>query len=102
MKKYLPAYLKKVEDEVDEPKTTIEEQEEVSLDKDDPDKKVLVGTLLSKSEKEELVVFLCKKKDVFAWSYRDIPRIDPSMAEHKLNIDPRYPLVREKKKSLAP
>ena len=36
---YLPAYLKKVEDEVDEPEITIEELEEVSLDEDDPDKK---------------------------------------------------------------
>ena len=42
---YLLAYLKKVEDEVDEPETTIEELEEVSLDGSDPDKKVLVGTL---------------------------------------------------------
>ena len=37
----MPAYLKKVKDEVDEPKTMIEELEEVSLDEDNPDKKVL-------------------------------------------------------------
>ena len=36
---YLPAYLKKVEDEVDEHEMTIEELEEVSLDKGDPEKK---------------------------------------------------------------
>ena len=44
----MPSYLKKVEDEIDEPETTIEKLEEVILDKDDPDKEVLVGTLLSK------------------------------------------------------
>ena len=48
----MPAYLKKVEDEVDEPKMTIEELEEVSLDESDPDKKVLVGTLLTEKEKD--------------------------------------------------
>ena len=48
----MPAYLKKVEDEVDEPKTTIEELEEVSLDESDHDKKVLVGTLLTEKEKD--------------------------------------------------
>ena len=51
-----------------------------------------------KREKEELVAFLRKNKDVFACSHKDIPRIDPSMAEHKLNTDPKYPLVRQKKR----
>ena len=69
----MPAYLKKVEDEIDEPETTIEKLEEVILDKDDPNKKVLVGTLLSKKEKEELVAFLHENKHVFAWSHKDIP-----------------------------
>ena len=42
LEEYLPAYLKKVEDEVDTPETTIEELEEISLDENDPDKKVLI------------------------------------------------------------
>ena len=50
----MPAYLKKIEDEVDEPKTTIEDLEEVYLDENDPDKKVLVSTLLTEEEKKEL------------------------------------------------
>ena len=78
----MPAYLKKVEDEVDEPKMMIKELEEISLDESDPDKKMLVGTLLTKEEKDELMMSLCKNKDIFAWSHRDIPRVDPSMVEH--------------------
>ena len=62
----MPTYLKKVEYEVDEPETTIEELEEVYLDEGDPDKKVLVGTLLTKKEKEELMTFLQENKDIFA------------------------------------
>ena len=76
------AYLKKVEDEVDEPETTIIELQEISLDESDPNKKVLVGTLLTKKEKDELMMFLQKNKDIFAWSYKDIPGVDLSMAEY--------------------
>ena len=85
--------MRKVEDEVDELEITIEELEEVSLDESDPDKKVLVGTLLSKKEKDELILFLRRNKDIFSWSHRDILGVDPLMAEHQLNIDPRYPPV---------
>ena len=66
----MPAYVKKVEDEVDEPETTIEELEDVSLDEGDSEKKVMVGTLLTKEEKDELMLFLHRNKDIFAWSHR--------------------------------
>ena len=45
-----------------------------------------------------MMTFLHKNKDVFAWSHRDIPGVDPEMAMHNLNIDPKYPPVRQKKK----
>lgn len=73
--------------------TNIEELEEISLDANDPEKKVLVDTQLTKMEKEELIRFLKENKDVFAWSHKDIPDIDPSVTEHKLNIDLTYPPV---------
>ena len=49
-----------------------------------------------------MVAFLSENKDVFAWSHKYILGIDPSMAEHKLNIDPKYPPVRQKKRRFAP
>ena len=76
-----------------EPKTTIEELVEVSIYKDDPKNKVLIGALLEKEEREELTYFLWKNRDVLAWSHKDIPGIDPSEAEHCLNTDPTFPLV---------
>ena len=42
-KDYLPAYLKKIEDEKDVPENTIEELVEISLDPEDSNKTVLVG-----------------------------------------------------------
>ena len=47
----MPAYSKRVEKETDEPRTTIEDLEEVIVDKAESDKKVLVGVLLSKKKK---------------------------------------------------
>ena len=61
----MTTYLKKVEDKVDESEMTIEELEEIFVDEGDPDKKVLVGTLLTKEEKDELMMFLRKNKDIF-------------------------------------
>jgi len=34
--------------------------------------------------------------DIFAWSHKDIPGVDPEEAEHCLNIDPSHPPVRQK------
>ena len=97
----MPASLKKVEYEVDEPEMMIEELEEVSLDENDPNKKVLVGTLLAKEENDELMLFLRRNKDIFAWSYKYILGVDSSLAEHHLNIDRRYPPVRQKKRRFS-
>ena len=78
---------------MDEPETTIEELIEVSLDEKDPEKKVLMGALLRKEEKEKLVDFLWTNRDFFAWSHKDIHGIDPLEVEHCLNIDPTFPSV---------
>ena len=44
---YLPTYLKKVEDEADEPTTMIEKLVEVVLEEEEQKKTVWVGALLS-------------------------------------------------------
>lgn len=59
-------YLKKVEYEVDDLQIMIEELEEVSLDENDSEKKVMVGTLLTKKKKNEIIRFLRENKYVFA------------------------------------
>ena len=34
-------------------------------------------------------------QDVFAWSHKNIPRIDSAYMCHELNIDPTYPAVKQ-------
>ena len=56
-----------MEDEVDEPTTTIEKLAEVVLEEDEHKKTVWIGTILPEAERAELVSFLKGNMDVFAW-----------------------------------
>ena len=47
-----------------------------------------IGTQLSLQEKEELVQFLRKNVDMFAWNAYKVPRVDPSFIYHHLNVNP--------------
>ena len=52
--------------------------------------------------KQDHVEFLKKSTNVFAWSHEDMPRIDPSVITHRLNVSPSYKSVRQKKKVFTP
>ena len=43
-----------------------------------------------------------KNIDVFAWSYKDMPGIDPSVITHRLNVCPSFKPVLQKKRVFAP
>jgi hypothetical protein len=50
-----------------------------------------------RNKKKELLEFLCKNKDVFAWSASDLRGVSRDIVEHKLDIDPS---IRPKKQKL--
>jgi hypothetical protein len=52
------------------------------------DQTVVIGSDLSADEEGNLVQFLQKNKDVFAWSAKDLIGVDRNFIEHQLNIDP--------------
>ena len=52
--------------------------------------------------KQDLVHFLKKSMDVFAWSHKDMPSIDPSVITHRLNVYPSSKPVCQKKRVFAP
>ena len=64
-----------------------EELEKVVIS-DDKDKFFQVRAQLPPQEKEELMVFLRKNIDVFAWSAYEAPRVDPNLICHHLNVNP--------------
>ena len=55
---------------------------------DDPDKFFQVDSQLPPQEKEELIEFLRKNIDVFAWNAYKAPRVDLNFICHHLNVNP--------------
>jgi hypothetical protein len=55
-----------------------------------PDRAVTIGDHLSAEEDKDLVQFLNKNKDVFAWSAKDLQGVDRDIIEHALEIDEKY------------
>jgi len=54
----------------------------------DPKKFFQVGAQLPPQEKEELVEFLKRNIDIFAWNAYKAPGVDPNFIYHHLNVNP--------------
>ena len=75
--------------------------ENISLHKDNPEKRTRVGADLEEKIKKDLVHFLRENINVFAWSHEDMPGIDPSVITHRLNVFPSSKPVWQKKRVFA-
>ncbi|XP_058211645.1 uncharacterized protein LOC131323822 [Rhododendron vialii] len=80
----------------------VEKLLEELLEPDLQGRTVRIGSGLSTEAKAELLQFLRDNKDVFAWSHEGIPKIDPRVLSHKLNVDPTILPVRQKTRTFAP
>ena len=76
--------------------------EDVLLQEDDLEKFTRIGTNMKEKAKEDLVQFLRKNIDVFAWSHEDMPGIEPNVIIHRLNVYPLSKPVHQKKRVFAP
>jgi hypothetical protein len=65
------------------------------------DQTVVIGSDLSADEEANLVQFLQKNKDVFAWSAKDLTGVDRNFIEHKLNIDPSVKPRKQKLRKMS-
>ena len=80
----------------------VEDIVQIVLDPKLPDRLVGVGSLLRPDLQKELVQFLRQNQDVFAWRHEDMPRIDPRVMSHRLNVDPSVRPVKQKRRGMAP
>ena len=85
----------------EEPPKPMEEAENIELVEGDPSETTKVGKELQSSLKDELVKFLKKNLDVFAWSHEDMPGIDGDVIEHRLNVDPIKKPIQQKRRLFA-
>ena len=79
----------------------IEELEEVTLDISRPEWTTRIGTLASWPVRQTLTAFLRDNQDIFAWSHKDMSRIDPSVIVHRLNVSPSFSTIWQKKQVFA-
>jgi len=49
-------------------------------------KLISISESFSPTEKQDLIALIKEYIDVFAWSYEDMPDLDPQVAMHHLNI----------------
>ena len=77
-----------------------EELELVSLD-DDPEHFAYIGSKLTKDLKGLLTRFLRHNRDVFVWTKADMGGIDPAIITHKLNTNPSFKPVKQKRRNFA-
>ena len=74
----------------------VEELESIKLDDQQPERAIQFGSQLPRCLQDELIGFLREHKDIFARSHKDMPRIDPSVIAHRLNVDPAHKPVVQK------
>ena len=55
-----------------------------------------IGSNLREEVRTQLINFLQKNMNVFAWVPTDMPRIDAEVMEHRLAIDPKHRPMKEK------
>ena len=78
-----------------------EELEPVTLD-DDLEHLTYIGSKLAKDLKGLLTQFLRQNRDIFAWKQADMGGIDPAVITHRLNTNPSFKPVKQKRRSFAP
>ena len=68
----------------------------------DQPKDIRIGSSLSLDESSGLIDLLRSYLDVFAWSYEDMPGLDPTIVQHHLPILPHAKPVKKKLRRLHP
>ena len=90
---------------IEEHRTTtepIEKLEEVFLGDSNHERTTRIGTLASPAVCQELMAFLKSNRDVFAWTHKYMPGINPSVIVYRLNVSPSFPPIRQKMRVFAP
>ena len=59
-----------------------------------------IGTTLSADERDSLLRLLRSYLDVFAWSYEDMPGLDPFIVQHHLPLVPHARPIKQKLRRL--
>ncbi|PKI68500.1 hypothetical protein CRG98_011096 [Punica granatum] len=67
--------------------TSVEPTEEINMGTKEEPRTLKIGTALDPTQRTRMINFLKEYQEVFAWSYADMPGLDPSIVEHFLPLD---------------
>lgn len=81
---------------------TVDELVEINLGSEDDPRPTFVSAILTPEEREDYKNFLMQYRDCFAWSYKEMPGLDPQVATHKLSIDPQYRPIKQYPRRFRP
>ena len=79
-----------------------EETQPINLGTDDEPKMVQMGNTLTASKIDALVTLLKEFKEVFAWSYEDMPETDIDIGQHYIPTDTTKMPVKQKLRRMKP
>ncbi|XP_070022768.1 uncharacterized protein [Nicotiana sylvestris] len=81
---------------VEKRKPNMSETKTINLGDQDNVRETNISVHLEPQVKEKIIKTLFEYKDVFAWSYDDMPGLSTDLVVHRLPTDPEFPLVKQK------
>jgi hypothetical protein len=74
---------------------TVDELAKINLGTEEDPRPSFISASLPEEVADRLKTFLKSYMDCFAWSYKEMPGLDPNMAVHYLKIDPTFKLIKQ-------
>jgi ribonuclease HI/transposase InsO family protein len=81
---------------------TIDELTEINLGTEDEPRPTFISASLTEEERENYKALLYRNRDIFAWSYKEMPGLDVDVAVHRLSINPTYRPVKQAHRRFHP
>ncbi|TYK29707.1 uncharacterized protein E5676_scaffold3607G00170 [Cucumis melo var. makuwa] len=82
--------------------STVDELKEVNLGTIKEPHPTFISASLSSEEEGKYMSLLTEYKDIFAWSYKEMPGLDPKVVVHHLAIKPGYRLIKQAQQRFRP
>lgn len=87
----------------DKPKDQDEKLNEIKITaQGEEPKPIFINASLSREMREQVIQLLKEYKDVFVWTYAQMPHLDPQLVSHKLNIKEGCKPVKQVSKNFKP
>lgn len=87
----------------DGPKPQPEQLIEIDLsDGQDAPRPIFVSSSLSPEKREQLLKLISRYSDVFAWSYKEMPGLDPDLVSHYLDVFPNSKPIKQAARKYHP